>query len=50
MVGDICGRDHEIQIWWIRRVLSLLRVVKMIRGRVRDGLGLGKWIAINEGG
>ena len=22
----------------------MLRVVKMIRGRVRDGLGLGKWI------
>ena len=26
-------------------VLSLLRDVKMIRGWVRDGLGLGKWIA-----
>ena len=22
----------------------MLRVVKMIRGRVRDGLGLGKWM------
>ena len=26
-------------------VLSLLRVVKMIREWVRDGLGLGKWMA-----
>ena len=50
MFEDICERGHEIRIWWIRRVLCLLRVVKMIRGRVRDGLGLGKWIAINEGG
>ncbi len=35
----------------------MLRVVKMIRGRVRDGLGLGKWMAsglqlmrVGEGG
>ena len=40
-----------------RGVLSLLRVAKMIRGRVRDGLGLGKWMAsglqsmrVGEGG
>ena len=45
MVEDICERGHEIRIWGFRGVLSLLRVVKMIRGWVRDGLGLGKWMA-----
>ena len=45
MVEDICERGHEIQIWGFRGVLSLLRVVKMIREWVRDGLGLGKWMA-----
>ena len=54
---DICERGHEIWIWGFRGVLSLLRVVKMIRGRVRDVLGLGKWMAsglqlmrVGEGG
>ena len=40
----------KFDLGWIRRVLSLLRIVKMIRGWVRDGLGLGKWMALNEGG
>ena len=57
MVEDICERGHEIRIWGLRGCLSLLKVVKMIRGRVRDGLGLGKWMAsvlqsmrVGEGG
>ena len=54
MVEDICERGHEIRIWGVWGVLSLLRVVKMIRERVKDGLGSRqvdcKWIAINEGG
>ena len=54
MVEDISKRGHEIRIWGLRGCLSLLKVVKMIRGWLRNGLGSrqvdGKWIAINEGG
>ena len=25
---------------WFRKVLSLFRIVQMIKGRIRDGLGL----------
>ena len=40
----------KFEFGWIRRVLSFLRLVQMIRGWIRIRLGIGKLMAFNEGG
>ena len=41
---------RKFDLGWIRRVLSFLRFVQMIRGWIRIRLEMGKWMAFNEGG
>ena len=44
------GDERNFDLGLIRKVLSLLRIVQMIRGWIRIRLGIGKWMAFNEGG
>ena len=50
MVGIFLRELRYFDLGWIRKVLSLLRIVQMIRGWIRIRLGIGKWMAFNEGG